>query len=77
MKNLMIAAFAVVSLGMGSAFAAGVPGATDSQYGTHAFPNQPYHNGTVFSEIYHDVFGHHNADRPTVASNAAAAATVR
>ena len=80
MKNLILAAVAVVSLGMGSAFAAGVPGSTDSQYGTRAFPNQPYHNGTVFSEIFHNVFGHSNYDNAAVAANAthgAASTTVR
>ncbi len=78
MKNLIIAAVAVVSLGMGSAFAAGVPGSTDTQYGTHAFPNQPYHTGTVFSEIFQKVFGHRNYDNAAVASNAThgSAATV-
>ena len=80
MKNLILAAVAVVSLGMGSAFAAGVPGSTDTQYGTLAFPNQPYHNGTVFSEIFHKVFGHQTYNNPAVASNAthgAASTTVR
>ncbi len=75
MKNLIIAAFAVMSLGMGSAFAAGVPGSTDTQYGTQAFPNQPYHSGTVFSEIYQGIFGHHGYNNPAVASNVTTSTT--
>ena len=55
MNKMLLAAVAVMALGMGSAFAAGAPGYTaPTQYGSQAFPNQTYHTRTVFSEI----FGH-------------------
>ncbi len=63
MKSMIVAALAVLSLGVGTAFAQGLPaGSTPPVYGAYAFPNEPYHNGTVFSEIYHGVFGHDKSD---------------
>lgn len=59
MKKMLLVAAAMLSLGMGTAFA--VNGGTttkDPQYGTYAFPNQEYKTGTVFSEIYDGLFGH-------------------
>jgi hypothetical protein len=55
MKKIMLVVSAVLSLGMGTAFAQGLPaGSEPPAYGSHAFPNQPRHTGTIFSEI----FGH-------------------
>ena len=54
MKNMILAAVAVLSLGVGSAFAQGKPPGDDPGTAPQAFPNEPYHTGTVFSEI----FGH-------------------
>jgi hypothetical protein len=43
MKYLLLAAVAVLSLGMGAAFAQGLPaGVGNPVYGSHAFHNQPY-----------------------------------
>ncbi|HBK07405.1 MAG TPA: hypothetical protein DDZ81_16395 [Acetobacteraceae bacterium] len=70
MKKMLLAAFAVMSLGMGTAFAVGGYTTTDPQYGTHAFPNQQYHTGTVFSEIYHGIFGYRSCDQASVARTA-------
>jgi hypothetical protein len=40
MKKMILAAFAVLGLGMGAAFAQGLPaGTTPPAYGSHAFPN--------------------------------------
>jgi hypothetical protein len=40
MKKMILAAFAVLGLGMGAAFAQGLPaGTTPPVYGSHAFPN--------------------------------------
>ena len=55
MKTMILAALAVLSLGVGSAFAQGKPPGTDPGTAPQAFPNEPYHTGTIFSEI----FGHH------------------
>ena len=52
MKKMLFAAAAMLSLGMGTAFAVdGGTTAANPQYGTHAFPNQQYHSRTVFSKI--------------------------
>ncbi len=60
MNKMILAAVAVMSLGMGTAFAeGGFGGAEPTQYGSQAFPNQAYHDKTVFSEI----FGHRNHTR--------------
>jgi hypothetical protein len=66
MKNMILAAVAVLSLGVGSAFAQGKPPGDDPGTAPQAFPNEPYHTGTVFSEI----FGHHTPSKPAVAHNA-------
>jgi hypothetical protein len=58
MKNTILAALAVLSLGVGSAFAQGKPPGEDPGTAPQAFPNEPYHTGTVFSELFHGVFGH-------------------
>lgn len=71
MKKMLFAAAAMLSLGMGTAFA--VNGGTttkDPQYGTHAFPNQKYHSETVFSEIYNGLFGQRNQDEAALARTA-------
>jgi len=62
MKSLILAATAAVSLGVAAAASAqGLPHGTEPPvYAAHAFPNEPYHTGTVFSELYHNVFGHSN-----------------
>ena len=53
MKTLILAAAAVLSLGTGAAFAQGLPqGSEPPVYGSHAFPNQPYHNTWIFSRIF-------------------------
>jgi hypothetical protein len=58
-----VAVAAAVTAGAGSAFAGGLPyGSVPPVYAPQAFPNEPYHTGTVFSEIYHGVFGHPNND---------------
>jgi hypothetical protein len=63
MKKMILAAFAVFGLGMASAFAQGLPaGTVPPVYGSQAFPDQPYHTGTVFQEI----FGHSKGDQPPV-----------
>jgi hypothetical protein len=55
MKTIALAALTVLTLGAGAAFAQGVPPGTQPEvYGSDAFPKQPYHNGTIFSEL----FGH-------------------
>jgi hypothetical protein len=53
MKKLILVASAVLSLGMGTAFAQGLP-AGSVVYGSQPFSNQSRHTGTLFSEI----FGH-------------------
>jgi hypothetical protein len=68
MKAMILAALAVLSLGVGSAFAQGKPPGTDPGTAPQAFNNEPYHTGTVFSEI----FGHHAKSSPVVAHNATA-----
>jgi len=66
MKPMILAAVAVLSLGVGSAFAQGKPPGDDPGTAPQAFPNEPYHTGPVFSEI----FGHHAPSKPAVAQNA-------
>jgi hypothetical protein len=74
MKKIILVASAVLNLGMGTAFAQGLPpGYANPAYGSHAFPNQPYHTGTIFSEIFgHSKSGHATADR-TVERNVTSA----
>jgi hypothetical protein len=56
MKTMILAAVTVLSLGTSAAFAQGLPpGATPPVYGARAFSDQPYHNKTVFSEIFSQV----------------------
>jgi hypothetical protein len=57
MKSMILAALAVLSLGADTAFAQGKPPGDDPGTAPQAFPNEPYHTGTVFSELYHDLFG--------------------
>jgi hypothetical protein len=60
MKVLLIAAVAAV-IGAGSAFAQGLPpGQSAPVYGTHAFPNQPYQDKTVFSQLFERFNTHHD-----------------
>jgi hypothetical protein len=74
MRIAIVAAVAAVTVGAAtaSAFAAGLPyGSVPPVYASHAFPNEPYHTGTVFSEVYHNVFGQPKnasavADRATI-----------
>jgi len=63
MKTLILAATAAVTLGIAAAASAqGLPHGTEPPvYASHAFPDEPYHTGTVFSELYHGVFGHSNS----------------
>ena len=71
MKKTLIAAFTMLSVGVGSAFAQGVPvGSTPPVYGTYAFTD--HHNdpqvhflgqGTVFGRL----FGH--SDNSQAAAN--------
>ena len=59
MKKIILVASAVLSPGAGTAFAQGLPaGSVPPVYGSHAFPNQPYQTGTIFSEI----FGHSKSE---------------
>lgn len=61
MKKMVLAAFAILGFGMGTAFAQGLPaGTVPPVYGSQAFPDQPYHTGTVFQEI----FGHAKGGQP-------------
>jgi hypothetical protein len=62
MKSVIFAAMAGLGLGVGVANAQGLPpSVVPPVYGSHAFANQPYKSGTVFSEI----FGHAEAvDKP-------------
>ena len=64
MKKMILAAFAVLGLGMGAAFAQGVPaGTVPPVYGSQAFPDQPYHTGTMFQEFFgHSTDGQAPAD---------------
>jgi hypothetical protein len=73
MKKMILAAFAVLGLGMGTAFAeGGLPaGTVPPVYGSQAFPDQPYHTGTVFQEI----FGHPKGDQAPVDGAAEQGAT--
>ena len=53
MKAIILAAAAVLTLGTGAAFAQGCPpGVAQQVYGSKAFADRPYHNGTVFSELF-------------------------
>jgi hypothetical protein len=65
MKTMILAMVAVLSLSVGSAFAQGKPPGTDPGTAPQAFPNEPYHTGTIFSEI----FGHHSQDKSVVATH--------
>jgi hypothetical protein len=51
-KPIVLATFALLSLGVGTSFAQGKPPGTDPGTAPQAFPNEPYHTGTVFSEIF-------------------------
>jgi hypothetical protein len=62
MKTIVLTTLAVLSLASGTAFAQGKPPGTDPGTAPQAFPNAPYHNGTVFSELYRGVFGHSTSD---------------
>jgi hypothetical protein len=54
MKRLLISVAATLSLAT-PGFAQGLPAGVSPQvYGSHAFPNKQYENGTVFSKL----FGH-------------------
>ena len=54
MKRLLIAVAATLSLAT-PVFAQGLPaGVTPQEYGSQAFPNKQYEEGTVFSKL----FGH-------------------
>jgi len=70
MKRTILAAVAVLSLGVGSAFAQGKPPGEDPGTAPQAFPNEPYHTGTVFSELFHGIFGSSNGNS-AVANRAA------
>ncbi len=70
MKTTILAALAVLSLGVGTAFAQGKPPGTDPGTAPQAFPNEPYHTGTVFSELYHNIFGPSSKTDATVANKA-------
>jgi hypothetical protein len=62
MKKMFLASFAVLGLGMGAAFAQGVPpGTVPPVYGSQAFPHQSYQTGTIFSQI----FGHSKSNQAT------------
>jgi hypothetical protein len=65
MKTMILATVAVLSLGASSAFAQGKPPGIDPGTAPQAFPNEPYHTGTIFSEI----FGHHSQDKSVAASH--------
>ncbi len=53
MKAIILAAAAALTLGTGAAFAQGLPPSVSAPvYGSKAFADQPYHNGTVFSELF-------------------------
>jgi hypothetical protein len=72
MKKMILAAFAVLGLGLGTAYAQGLPaGTVPPVYGSQAFPDQPYHTGTVFQEI----FGHSKRDQAPVDGTAERSAT--
>ena len=62
MKIIPLTTLAVLSLASGTAFAQGKPPGTDPGTAPQAFPNAPYHTGTVFSELYHGVFGPSKSD---------------
>jgi hypothetical protein len=62
MKIMALTTLAVLSLASGNAFAQGMPPGTDPGAAPQAFPNAPYHTGTVFSELYRGVFGHSKTD---------------
>jgi hypothetical protein len=58
MKKLILVASAILSLGMGTALAQGLP-AGSVVYGSQPFSNHPRHTATIFSEI----FGHSKSDQ--------------
>jgi hypothetical protein len=51
-RQLVLAVLAVLSLEVHTAFAQGRPSGNDPGTAPQAFPNEPYHTGTVFSEIF-------------------------
>lgn len=49
----LVAAAVIAGLGVGSAFAQGLPASMNPPvYGTHAFQNVPHRDGTVFSALF-------------------------
>jgi hypothetical protein len=69
---IIVAAVALPGLAAGKVFAFGYPGMQPSVFAAHAFPNEPYHTGTVFSEIFchhakHGSAAAHNATPATAA----------
>jgi hypothetical protein len=64
MKKMILAASAVLGLGIGAAFAQGLPAGTEPPvYGSQAFPDQPYHTGTIFQKSFgHSKDGQARAD---------------
>jgi hypothetical protein len=64
--SVITVAASVLSLAAGKVFAFGYPGMQPSVYAAHAFPNEPYHTGTVFSEI----LCRHTKSGPAAAHNA-------
>jgi hypothetical protein len=51
-RRLLLAILTVLSLEVETAFAQGKPSGNDPGTAPQAFPNEPYHTGTVFSEIF-------------------------
>jgi hypothetical protein len=68
MKRTILTALTILAVGTGAALAQGKPPGTDPGTAPQAFPNEPYHTGTVFSEI----FGHLRS-APEVANKTATA----
>ncbi len=67
MKQVILAAAAVLTLGTATAFAQGLPaGASPPVYGSQAFAGQPHQNGTLLSRI----FGHSKDAQPAPEHNA-------
>jgi hypothetical protein len=58
MRTAILVAVAALTAGAGTAYAGGLTyGSTPPVCASHAIPNEPHHTGTVFSELYHGVFG--------------------
>jgi hypothetical protein len=69
MKTFLIAAAAALSLA-GPAFAQGLPpGSSPPEYGSHAFPNMEYENGTVFSKLFRHFQGSDHVPDETKTNN--------